>query len=111
MNVDDTYDRFPFGVRLCGGNTDVRKISTGPDSGVGCQPGLGINSAIIRVSTSFYCSGGERFFSERDSEARTAGVYDFNPDDGNAHIGPCDASCGLTGIDGFLQFVGVRVYD
>jgi hypothetical protein len=46
INVDDICDRLPFGVSLCGGDGNVVKISTGPDSGFGCQIGLEIGGTI-----------------------------------------------------------------
>ncbi|KAL8303189.1 hypothetical protein RB597_005204 [Gaeumannomyces tritici] len=82
--MNNICDRLPVGMRLCERNGNLVRIGHGPTAAPGCQIGL-----------------------EIDSRVYTGDTYPYNPDDANAHRGPCGASCGLTGIDGFLHFVGV----
>jgi hypothetical protein len=90
-NVDGICDdgELPVGFEICGQNANLVRLDSGPESAPGCQIGLEIN--------------GETYEGE---------TWPFNPDDGNAHDGPCDATCGLTeGVDGFLHFIGVPMCD
>ncbi|KAI1367595.1 hypothetical protein F5Y08DRAFT_336384 [Xylaria arbuscula] len=82
--AETACDILPLPVQLCGQNANLVATDQGLDNIIGCRIGLEIGGT----------------------------VYSFNPDDGNAHTGPCDAECGTsTGIDGFLQFVGVPICD
>ncbi|KXJ96172.1 hypothetical protein Micbo1qcDRAFT_172442 [Microdochium bolleyi] len=83
-NTKDICKKLPHGINICGQNGNLVSINYGPKTTFGCRIGLEINGKIYQGKT-----------------------YDFNPDNANSHKGPCDASCGLKGIDGFLQFVGV----
>ena len=74
--VQNLCDHLPQGIRICGADANLVKIDHGPKAYPGCQIGLEVDGRVYEGET-----------------------YKYNPDDGNAR-------CGLTGIDGFLQFVG-----
>jgi hypothetical protein len=89
QGVEDLCDNLPQDFTICDKDAKLVKIDSGPEAHPGCQIGLEID--------------GEEYEGE---------TWKFNPDDGNAHNGPCDADCGLTtGVDGFLHFVGVPMCD
>ncbi|KAI1170291.1 hypothetical protein F4777DRAFT_126196 [Nemania sp. FL0916] len=84
--VETACDVLPLPVHICDKDANLVATDKGPDNQTGCKIGLEIDGTVYEASED----------------------YPFNPDDGNANNGPCDADCGLsTGIDGFLQFIGV----
>lgn len=86
INVDNICkSHLPYGINICGQNGNLVKLSDDkPKTDFGCAIGFETGGKVYEGT-----------------------VQKFNPDDGNAHKGPCDASCGLKGLDGFLQFEGV----
>lgn len=84
-SIGSFCNHLPQGFQICGKDANLVSLDHGPEApiGGGCRIGLEIDGVTYEGETDKY-----------------------NPDDGNKN-GPCDASCGLTGIDGFLQFVGV----
>jgi hypothetical protein len=82
-------DSLPLEFTICDKTATLVKMDHGPVAHPGCQIGLSIDSVEYEGET-----------------------WPFNPSDGNASQGgPCDATCGLTGVDGFLHFIGVPMCD
>ncbi|KAL2211692.1 hypothetical protein CC79DRAFT_216671 [Sarocladium strictum] len=87
INVDNICsDHLPFGINICGQNGNLVKLGDDkPPTKFGCAIGFETGGTVYEGT-----------------------VQEYNPYDGNAQKGPCDAECGIyTGIDGFLQFEGV----
>lgn len=87
----DFCDKLPIGVQLCNKDGNLVKIGHGPIvPGRECQMGLEIDGAIYE---------GEE--------------YEYNTGTGgSSDDGPCDVTCGTTTIvHGFMQFVGVPMYE
>lgn len=86
INVENICkSHLPYGINICGQNGNLVKLGDDkPKTDFGCAIGFETEGTVYEGT-----------------------VQKYGPDKGSAHKGPCDAECGLKGLDGFLHFVGV----